>query len=83
MSEINESNTEQNIQLDGGTYEILRKRLQSHAHDLNAKLYELNTSRKDVFGSIETKLLDTQRVTTDHNCIPWDIFTLDQKMIFG
>lgn len=74
---------EQNIHLEGGTYEILRKRLEAQTTELSSKLNSLNVSRKEVFGSIETKLLSTQRVTTDNNCVPWDIFTLGDQMLFG
>ena len=55
-------------QLERGTYEIIRKRLDSHAADLRKRLDQLNHARREVFGSIETKLLSTERITTANNC---------------
>lgn len=70
--------------LDGGTYEIIRKRLQDHAADLRERLGKLNDLRKDVFGSIETSLLRADRITTEHNCVPRDMAPLEEnKFLFG
>jgi MoxR-like ATPase len=70
-------------QLETGTYEILQKRLQKAAKDLTGRLDTLNTSRKEVFGSIETKLVATERITTAHNCVPQDIIPVGNRFIFG
>ena len=43
----------------------------------------LNGARKDVFGAIETKLLGTERVTTDNNCVRRDIIPVGNQFIFG
>ena len=56
---------QQTSQLEGGTYEILRNRLKSSSQQLQDSLTKLNTDRKDVFGSIETTLVGTERVTTE------------------
>ena len=70
--------------LEGGTYEIIRKRLQDHAADLRERLGKLNDLRKDVFGSIETSLLRAERITTEHNCVPRDMAPLEEnKFLFG
>jgi hypothetical protein len=71
------------VVLEGGTYEILRKRLQDHGKELQNRLAALNKDRKDVFGSIEPKLLATERITTDNNCIPRDIVSLSETFIFA
>ncbi|MGF1572717.1 MAG: DNA repair ATPase [Sumerlaeia bacterium] len=73
----------QDVVLEGGTYEILRKRLQEHGKDLASRLAELNKERKNVFGSIEPKLISTERITTDNNCIPRDIVALGDTFIFA
>ena len=54
-------------QLESGTYEIIRGRLNSHGQDLRKRLGTLNDGRKQAFGSIETALLGTERITTEHN----------------
>ena len=70
-------------QLEGGTYEILRARLQASATDLQARLDKLNTERKAVFGAIDTHLLGTGRLTTVNNCVPWDMVAVGRRFIFG
>lgn len=70
--------------LEGGTYEIIRKRLQDNAAGLRERLGKLNDLRKDVFGSIETVLARADRITTEHNCVPRDMAPLgDGKFLFG
>lgn len=69
--------------LEGGAYEIIRKRLQQHGDDLRSRLEVLNELRKDVFGSIETKLLQTERITTDNNCIPRDLLAIEEFFLFA
>lgn len=75
-----ETNTQQ---LDGGTYEIIKGRLQKSGTDLSNRLEQLNTARKEVFGSIELQLLSNQRIETIHECIARDIFALGKSCIFG
>jgi len=70
-------------QLEGGTYEILRNRLQKNGQELRTLLEQLNHERKIVFGAIETTLLATERVTTENNCVPWDMVPVGESFIFG
>jgi len=89
MAETNEAKQtvetpEQNQeQLRGGTYEILRKRLSDHSAELRARLAKLNTARKDVFGAVESRLLSSERITTDNNCVPRDMVSIGDTFIFG
>ncbi|GAB3647770.1 DNA repair ATPase [Echinicola sediminis] len=69
--------------LDGGTYEIIRKRLNGHKEDLQKRLHKLNDARKTVFGSLETKLIANNRVSTENNCVARDIISLGNTCIFG
>ena len=69
--------------LEGGTYELLRKRILNSSNSLQAKLEVLNDERKRVFGTIETKVLATERITTSNNCIPWDMHSFGNKFLFG
>lgn len=71
------------VQLEGGTYEILRNRLQKSGADLKTRLEKLNAERKTVFGAIDTKLIGTGRITTEHNCVPWDMVPVGNKFLFG
>ncbi len=76
--------TEKNITLESGTYEIIRDRLLKHGEDLRKRIGKLNNSRKEVFGSIETQLVSTERISTENNCIARDIVPLGQnRFLFG
>ena len=70
-------------QLEGGTYEIIQSRLQTHKNDLIEKLNELNIARKDVFGSTETKLIANDRINSDNSCIARDIISIGDHCLFG
>ena len=70
-------------QLAAGTYEVLRNRLRDASGDLRSRLAKLNESRGEVFGNIETKLLTTERVTTEHNCEPRDLVSIGDRFLFG
>ncbi|WP_258049096.1 DNA repair ATPase [Hymenobacter sp. NBH84] len=74
---------EQITQLETGTYEILRNRLQKSSTDLRQRLDALNTERKQVFGAVDTRLLGTGRITTENNCVPWDMVPVGRRFIFG
>lgn len=69
--------------LEGGTYELLRNRILKSVERLNEKLGVLNHERKEVFGTIETKILSTERITTENNCTPWDMFSIGSTFLFG
>ena len=71
------------MQLEGGTYEILRNRLQKSGAELRTRLDQLNQERKSVFGAIETKLITTERITTENNCVPWDMVPVGSTLLFG
>ncbi len=69
--------------LEGSTYEIIRSRLDQQAKELRARLDRLNEARRQVFGTVETALLSTERITTDHNCIPRDMAAVGDRFLFG
>ncbi|MFD2564031.1 DNA repair ATPase [Aquimarina rubra] len=79
---MEETNTN-NIQLDGGTYEIIQNRLQKQKGELQSRLTQLNDARKEVFGSVETKLIANNRINTENNCIARDIVTIGDFCLFG
>lgn len=69
--------------LEGGTYEIIRQRLDNQASDLRNRLGQLNDARKEVFGAIETQLIANDRINTDNHCIARDIVAVGDLSIFG
>lgn len=71
-------------QLEGGSYEVIRARLEKHGEDLRRRLGILNESRKEIFGAVETSLVATERVTTEHNCVPRDLIAVGgNRFLFG
>ncbi|MCU4175159.1 DNA repair ATPase [Carboxylicivirga sp. N1Y90] len=83
MSDKPNTANEKNIQLEEGTYEIIKNRLRKNADDLGQRLDKLNVSRKEVFGSIESSLVATDRISTQNNCSPVDMVSIGSSMIFG
>ncbi|WP_317173500.1 DNA repair ATPase [Hymenobacter montanus] len=71
------------VKLEGGTYEILRNRLQKSGADLRTRLERLNAERKTVFGAIDTRLIGTGRINTENNCVPWDMVPVGRNFLFG
>jgi hypothetical protein len=69
--------------LASGTYEILRGRLREAAEDLRARFGQLNAARSEVFGNIESRLVGTAHISTDHNCIPRDLLASGGQLLLG
>ncbi len=82
----NENTNQENngkIVLEEGTYEIIRNRLNKYGTELRDKLNQLNDERRRVFGSADASLLATERIITDHACIPADMVPIGDLFIFG
>lgn len=77
------NNENSNREMENGTYEVIKNRLTKHGQDLMERVEKLNVVRKEVFGSIETKLLGSERIITENNCIPRDMAPVDDMFIFG
>jgi hypothetical protein len=70
--------------LGSATYEIIRQRLQTQGAALRERMNQLDARRQQVFGSIEFKLLQADRIVTAHNCIPRDMVQLGHgRFLFG
>tara|TARA_Y100001956_G_scaffold82120_1_gene101818 strand:+ start:692 stop:2041 length:1350 start_codon:yes stop_codon:yes gene_type:complete len=78
-----DNQTDDNIALDSGTYEIIQSRLLKQKNDLQNRLHRLNEARKTVFGSLETQLIANDRINTEHNCIARDIVSIGNQSLFG
>ncbi|MFC0527942.1 DNA repair ATPase [Phytohabitans kaempferiae] len=69
--------------LDVGTYEVLRTRLAERSAELARRAEALNARRLEVFGSAEMRLVGTERIRTENNCVPRDIVSIGGLMLFG
>ena len=74
---------EPSVGLESSTYEIIRSRLVNCGKELRSRLDQLNEARKNVFGSIDTVLLSTERITTEHNCVARDLLAVGNRILLG
>ena len=70
-------------ELEQGTYEIIRNRLNKYGADLKSRLGILNEQRKEIFGGVETQLIATEHITTQHSCEARDMVPIGDRFIFG
>ena len=68
---------------ENGAYEVIKKRLLKQGEELKERIDKLNEARKETFGSIETKLLGSESIITEHNCVPRDMAPVENLFIFG
>lgn len=69
--------------MENGTYEVIKDRLEKQGINLSNRLDSLNEIRKQTFGSVETKLLGSDRIITEHNCVPRDMAPVGDLFLFG
>jgi hypothetical protein len=69
--------------VDRGTYEIIRDRLVVQARQLGERVDALNARRLELFGGGEMTVLGSERIRTEHNCVPRDITGVGNKLLFG
>ncbi|MDF3065453.1 MAG: hypothetical protein K0R38_1054 [Polyangiaceae bacterium] len=69
--------------MEGGSYEVIRRRLLERATDLGSKADALNLKRKALFGGGELHLVATERIRTENNCTPRDVVSVDGQLLFG
>lgn len=71
-------------QLEGGTYEVLRNRLDQRAGELEKRLDQLNAERQRLFGAVPFELRATERIATENNCTPRDMVAIGPELfLFG
>ncbi|MDX3067128.1 DNA repair ATPase [Streptomyces sp. ND04-05B] len=68
---------------DAGTYEVLRDRLAAQAAELARRAEALDVRRTEEFGSTRLELSGTERLRTEHTCVPRDIVTVGDVLLFG
>src|SRR6478609_3926955 len=69
--------------LEGGSYEVIRRRLLDRAAELGKRCEALNAARSRLFGGRELALLATDRVRTENNCVPRDVVSVAGHLLFG
>ncbi|HYQ42796.1 MAG TPA: DNA repair ATPase [Polyangiaceae bacterium] len=69
--------------LEGGSYDVIRRRLLDRAAELGKRCESLNAARSKLFGGRELALLATDRVRTENNCVPRDVVSVAGHLLFG
>jgi hypothetical protein len=68
---------------DSGNYEVLKRRLDDLATDLQGRVAGLNEARQKTFGGSEMALIGAERIRTENNCVPVDIVALGDHLLVG
>jgi hypothetical protein len=68
---------------EGGSYDLLKKRLQAQGEALQLKTQRLNEARLAAFGRTEQTLLLRTRARTENNCIARDMVRLGDLVVLG
>ncbi|MFY7940705.1 MAG: DNA repair ATPase, partial [Burkholderiaceae bacterium] len=68
---------------EGGSYELLKKRLQTQGDSLLAKTQQLNEARLEAFGRSEQSLLLRTRARTENNCVARDLVRIGDMVLLG
>jgi hypothetical protein len=71
------------MEIEKGTYEIIRDRLIAQQKNLTKNTNALNEARKEIFGSVDFSLISSVRITTEHNCLARDIISIGNVCLFG
>lgn len=67
----------------GGSYEVIKRRLVENAKSLASKKENLNNIRIEQFGSLKQQLLSTFNIHSDNNAIPVDIAAVNGHVLIG
>ncbi|MCX7553580.1 DNA repair ATPase [Marinicella sp. S1101] len=67
----------------GGSYEVIRKRLEEQNKQLEQKIIGLNQLRESTFGKTVLEVVDRVRVRTENNCTPRDMVRINGQLLFG
>ncbi len=67
----------------GGSYEVIRKRLEEQNKQLEQSIVNLNQMRQEAFGQTALEVIDRVRVRTENNCTPRDMVRINGHLLFG
>lgn len=71
------------MSIEKSTYEILHARLQQQARELRTRTEAVNARRLELFGGTELAVIGSERIRTENNCVPRDIVSLGDLLLFG
>ena len=65
--------SEQTEGMEGGSYEVIRRRLIEQSQRLSVSVEQIDEQRKLKFGSTELVSIGNKQILTKNNCIPVDL----------
>ncbi|GHF97004.1 DNA repair ATPase [Thalassotalea marina] len=68
---------------EGGSYELIQRRLTHLGTELNTQIQQLNTDRINTFGDTDMAVESRVRVRTENNCVARDIAAIGDILLFG
>jgi len=68
---------------EGGSYDLIQRRLTTLGSELNTQIKQLNEERIATFGSTDMQVDARIRVRTEHNCVARDIAAIGDTLLFG
>jgi hypothetical protein len=68
---------------EGGSYGLIKKRLINEGELLQEKIEKLNNERQEEFGGTKSEIIGKVNVRTDNNCVPIDMASIGEHVIFG
>lgn len=66
-----------------GDYDVLRRRLRTHATELAHRAEALNARRTEEFGSTGLRLLGSEQIRTERPLVPRDLVAVGGQLLFG
>lgn len=67
----------------GGSYEIIRRRLDTAVSNLSSETKKLNNARVSEFGALKQELFSTLNIHTENNCMPVDMAQVNGSILIG
>lgn len=67
----------------GGSYEVLKKRLENKSTELFNKTQQLNEGRKAEFGGLNQDIIAKLNIHSNNNCIPVDMIQINGYILLG
>ena len=71
------------MSIEKSTYDILHARLTEQARELRSRTEALNQQRLALFGGAELAVIGSERIRTDNNCVPRDLVSIGDKLLFA
>ncbi|WNI23802.1 DNA repair ATPase [Streptomyces sp. ITFR-16] len=68
---------------EAGAYDVLRRRLGTHAAELARRAETLNSRRTEEFGSTGLRLLGSEQIRTGRPSVPRDLVAVGGELLFG